>query len=137
MTAPDGTAWTVSRRREPRDEAPDAALQAQRRFWNGPVGWALTAVAIAAFVGLSLLSPIAALGVAALLVAVEVADQARRLGGSWLVEATPSPEPRADHAWRVAGRRRSRRAVDEVARALERGQPGLDPPGAERVIGRP
>lgn len=132
MTAPDGTAWTVSRRREPRDDAPDTGRRAQQRFWNGPAGWSLSAVAIAGFVGLSLLSPIAALVVAALLVAVELADQARRLCGPWLVEARASG-PERSLVWRVEGRRRSEAAVDEVAGALARGRESPDVGGGERL----
>ncbi|MGH3023640.1 MAG: hypothetical protein ACRDNI_08305 [Gaiellaceae bacterium] len=124
----------MSRRREPRD-APDSERQAQRRFWNSPRGWALSAVAVAALVGLSLLSTVASLAVVALLVVAELADHARRWAGAWLVEATASGGPRPDIAWRVAGLRRSRQVVDEVAGALERGQTSLDPPGAERVFG--
>jgi hypothetical protein len=124
----------VRRRREPSDDVPDDdERKEQRRFWNSPAGWVVTAVAAAGFVALSLLSPIAALVAATVLVAVEVADQVRRRSGPWLVEATASGGPRPDLVWRVAGLRRSRHVVDEVARALERGQTSLDPPGAARV----
>jgi hypothetical protein len=133
VLAPDGTAWAVSRRREPRDDTPAAERQAQQRFWNSPAGWAVTAVAIAGLVGLSLLSPIATVVAVVLLGAVELADQVRRRGGPWLVEATAAGGPRPDIAWRVAGLRRSRQVVDEVARALERGQTDVDPPGATRL----
>jgi hypothetical protein len=122
----------VSRRREPSDDAPDEEREGQKRFWNSPAGWAISAVAVAAFVGLWILSSVAGLVVAGLLLAVELVDRFWRRGGPWLVEATASG-PRQALAWRVAGRRRSGQVVDEVARALERGHAGLDPPGAERL----
>ncbi len=92
-------------------------------------------MAIAALVGLSFLSPIAALVVFALLAVAEVVDRARRWSGPWLVEATAAGGPRPDIVWRAASRRRSREVADEVAGALERGQASLDPPGAERLSG--
>jgi hypothetical protein len=121
----------VSRRREPSDDASDEERAGQKRFWNSPAGWAISAVAAAGFIALSLLYPLAALGLATILAVVEIVDQARRRK-PWLVEATAS-DSQSGLAWRVAGRRRSGRVVDEVARALERGQTDLDPPGAERL----
>lgn len=132
VVAPDGTAWTVSRRREPSDDALDEEDEQRKSFWNSPVGWAISAVAVAAFVVLWILSSIAGLVVAGILLAVELVDRFWRRGGPWLVEATASGAQKG-LAWRVAGRRRSAQVVDEVARALERGQADLDPPGAERV----
>ena len=122
----------MSRRREPSDDAPDEEDEQRKSFWNSPVGWAISAVAVAAFVVLWILSSIVGLVVAGILLAVELVDRFWRRGGSWLVEATASGAQKG-LAWRVAGRRRSAQVVDEVARALERGQADLDPPGAERV----
>ena len=119
----------MARRREPEDDLGD---EARRRFWDSPAGWLLSAVAIAALVGLWLLSPIAVLAVGALLAAVELVDQVRQRRRPWLVEARAS-ESQRELAWRVAGRRRSSQVADEVAGALERGRSGLDPPGAERL----
>ncbi|MGH3037716.1 MAG: hypothetical protein ACRDMU_11100 [Gaiellaceae bacterium] len=121
----------MSRRREPGDDAPGEEREEQRRFWNSPAGWAISAVAAAVFIALSLLEPLLGLGIATILAVAELVDQARRRK-PWLVEATASGL-QSGLAWRVGGRRRSGQVVDEVARALERGQTGIDPPGAERL----
>ena len=125
----------MSRRRAPQEDVPEEERRARQRFWNGPRGWALTAVAVAALVGLSFLSPIATLAVFALLVVAEVVDSAHRWSGPWLVEATAAGGPRPDIVWRAADRRRSREVADEVAGALERGQADMDVPAAERLLG--
>ena len=126
--APDGTEWTVSRRREPGDDAPD-----ESEFAKGPVGWAVTAVLIVLLIGVSFVTAWAAVVVATVLAAVEalswIAGQRRQ---PWLVEAT-APGREHDHAWRVVGRRRSRQVEAEVAHALERGQVDVSPPAAERL----
>ena len=121
----------MSRRREPSDDAPDEEREEQKRSWNSPAGWAISTVAAAVLIASSLLEPLLGLGLATILVVAESVDQARRRK-PWLVEATASG-PQKGLAWRVAGRRRSGQVVDEVARALERGQTDLDPPRAERL----
>jgi hypothetical protein len=128
VTAPDGTEWAVARRREP----VKAADVERRGFFDTPLGWLVSLAAIAAFVGVFVVSELAALVLAATLAVVEIVDQVRKAGGPWLVEAQPSgSEPRLQ--WRVHGWRRSRHVVEEVAQALEGGHAAIVPAGAERL----
>jgi len=52
--------------------------------------------------------------------------------GTWVVEATRAG-PGRDLAWSVKGRLRSRRVVEEVARALELGHGEIQPTGVTRL----
>jgi hypothetical protein len=128
VTGPDGTEWTVSRRRAPEvdDEEGDGS-----GFFDTPLGWFLSLVAAAAYVAVFIVSELAALVIASVLLVAETVVQLKK-GRPWLVEARASGS-QLDLAWRVAGRRLSRRVVDQVLEALERGYTELDPPGAERL----
>jgi hypothetical protein len=130
VTAPDGTEWAVGRRREP-VEAVDVE---GRGFFDTQLGWLVSLAAIAAFVGVFVVSELAALVLAATLAVVELVDQVRKAGGPWLVEAQPSgSEPGQSLRWRVHGWRRSRQVVEEVARSLEGGHGDIAPAGTERL----
>ena len=128
VVGPDGTEWAVSRRREPEgdDEEDDG-----NGFFDTPLGWALSLVPVAAFVAVFIVSEVAAFAIGALLLVAETVLLLKG-GRPWLVEARASGS-QPNLAWRVAGRRRSRRVVDQVLGALERGHTELDPPGAERL----
>lgn len=134
MTAPDGTEWTVRCRAEPGGDAEDESEggEGPRGFWDSPRGWAVSLVAMAAFVGVAFLSPLAAVAIATSLVLAEAVSLVRARHRPWLVEAQASG-PTRELAWRVAGRRRAAHAVKEVAAALERGRPEDDPAGATRL----
>jgi hypothetical protein len=129
VTGPDGTEWTVSRRRAPKvdDEEGDG-----NGFFDTPLGWFLSLVAAVAYVAVFIVSELAALVIASVLLVSETVVQLKKGGRPWLVEASASGS-QLDLAWRVAGRRLSRRVVDQVLEALERGYTELDPPGAERL----
>jgi hypothetical protein len=128
VTAPDGTEWAVGRRREP-VEAVDVE---GRGFFDTQLGWLVSLAAIAAFVGVFVVSELAALVLAATLAVVELVDQVRKAAGPWLVEARSS-EPEQSLRWRVHGWRRSRQVVEEVARSLEGGRGDIAPAGTERL----
>jgi hypothetical protein len=119
----------VSRRRAPKvdDEEGD-----RNGFFYTPLGWFLSLVAAAAYVAVFIVNELAAFVIAAVLLFAETVVQVRKGGRPWLVEARASGS-QLDHAWRVAGRRRSTRVVDQVAEMLLRGHADLDPPGAERL----
>jgi hypothetical protein len=128
VTAPDGTEWAVGRRREP----VKAADGGRRGFFDTPLGWLVSLAAIAAFVGVFVVSELAALVLAATLGVVEIVDQVRKAGGPWLVEARSSGSERSLQ-WRVQGWRRSRQVAEEVARSLEGGHGDIAPAGTERL----
>jgi hypothetical protein len=128
VTAPDGTEWAVGRRREPVEGADGE----RPGFFDTQLGWLVSLAAIAAFVGVFVVSEVAALVLAATLAVVEIVDQVRKAAGPWLVEARSS-EPGQSLRWRVHGWRRSRHVVEEVAQALERGHAAIVPAGAERL----
>ena len=129
VTGPDGAEWSISRRREPKvdDEEDDG-----NGFFDSPLGWLLSLVAAGAYVAVFILSELAAFAIAALLLFAETIVQLGKGGRPWLVEARGSGS-QPDLAWRVAGRRRSRRVVGQIAEALERGYTDIDLDGAERL----
>jgi hypothetical protein len=109
-----------------------AADVERRGFFDTPLGWLGSLAAIAAFVGVFVVSEVAALVLAATLAVAEIVDQVRKAGGPWLVEARSS-EPDQSLRWRANGWRRSRQVVEEVARSLEGGHGDIAPAGTVRL----
>jgi len=136
VTAPDGTAWTVSRRREPADdnEADEGGGGGGGGggFFDSPLGWLVSLLAAGVLIAVFILSELAAAVIAISLLAAELVGLWRTRRRFWLVEAKAEGAER-DLAWRVAGRRRSRQVEQEIARALERGHPDIDPAGSTRL----
>jgi hypothetical protein len=133
VTDPDGVRWDVSRR----------WLQLPRwRLWRpwdyDPGGWTFgdadlgTVLFIVVLLLLLILVgiPLLVFLVGALLA---VASLAARIlfGRPWVVEAKSE---RGQLEWRVRGTRGSRRAMQEIAAALRRGDRTFSPPHAERLL---
>jgi hypothetical protein len=133
VTDPDGVKWGVSRQ----------WLKLPRwRVWRPP--WdSLTGVdfggaelsivfviiallVLLVFFGIPLLVFLLALLVAVLSLVIRIV-----FGRPWVVEAKSE---RGELQWRVRGTRRSRRAMQEVAAALRRGERTFLPPYAERLL---
>ena len=131
---PDAVEWEVGRRwlerpgwSRRRDVDGDGWWYADGGDVDGLLGIALVVAFVLLLVfGLPLL--VAVLG---LVVALGGLVARVLLGRPWLVEAR---NERGELAWRVRGVRRSRRAVEEVAAALARGDRGFSPPGSTRVV---
>lgn len=146
-TAPDGRRWTVVRRIVPwrprwrgwrRDSRRDneqggSPVQAAFDFASEALFWAddlpsvvavgLTVVA-AAILLVVFVIPVALLLVELALVALFVVVGvflSGLLGRPWIVEARTQGPPAEERRWAVRGWRRSRRARDEIAMALQAG----------------
>jgi hypothetical protein len=133
---PDGVEWDVSRRwlHVPRWRAPGWGWGNDFPSLEGDDVLVSLAVAALAVVVLLLLF---AVGLPLLLL---LAAFAFAVGGlvlrivfrrPWLVRARSE---RGELEWRVRGALRSRKAIHEVARALERGERTVVPRGGERVL---
>jgi hypothetical protein len=132
VTAPDGRTWTVRRRwgRGPRWRSRDVPfgkpLEAADAVALAPSGGladlvlgfvVILVVGVVIAIVVTLLLPLVVFLVEAVLLAVGV----YALGRPWTIEATTADGPQETLTWPVRGWRRSRRAVEEVARELERG----------------
>jgi hypothetical protein len=137
VTDPDGVEWEVSRQ-----------WLHVRRWWDrdGDGTYADTSflpdfdddlgivgvLAVLALVVLLLLGGwVLLLALAALLVAIGGLGLRIVFRRPWLVRARSD---RGELEWRVRGALGSRRAIHEVARALERGDRSVVPSGADRVL---
>ena len=134
---PDGVRWEVTRRwleRPAWSRHRGVDDGAGFGYSGGDVDGLLGVAVVVAFVlllGFGLPVLLAVLGLA-----VAVGGLALRIlfGRPWLVEARSVG---GELAWRVRGVRRSRRAIEAIARALERGERGFSPRGAVRVVDTP
>jgi hypothetical protein len=142
VAGPDGRTWTVRRRwgRQPRWRQRDVdrgsplqALDAVALSPSGGVADLVLGVVLLLVLGI-VLAIIVTFVLPLLLFLAELvllAAGAYALGRPWTIEATTSGPPPQRFTWRVRGWRRSRRAVEEVARELARGDAHVEPKGAE------
>jgi hypothetical protein len=154
VVGPDGRTWRVARRwtrRQVRWRRVAQRREGDGRWWEvldvfhlldlaelHPALAAVAAVAIllvllglaAVFVVPLLLALVDVLVIAALLVVGAVARTL--LGRPWEVEARTAGPPPEERSWRLRGWRASDRAVEQVARGLERGQTDPAPELAHR-----
>ncbi len=128
MTAPDGTVWTVRRRRDSEGDDQEDDEEDASRVWSILATLVGAAVVIGALVDARV--GLLVFAAEAVLAAVGFAVWLAR--GPWLIEASRAG-PGRDLAWEAKGRRRSRRVVEEVVRALERGHEEIEPNGATRL----
>jgi hypothetical protein len=136
VTDPGGVEWDVSRQwlHVPRWRRPRVRLGSDFPSLEGEdflVGLALAVLAVViVFVLLVVGLPLLLL-LAGFLFAVGGLVVRILFGRPWLVRATSA---RGELEWRVRGALGSRRAIHEVAQALERGDRAVVPKGGERVL---
>ena len=140
VRAPDGRVWEVERRwPRPRWRAwkPDIAPGwgalddiALAESPSGLIAGVLIGLVVFALVAIAIFVLLPAIVFVAELVLVAVAIAVARR--PWRIRATTLGPPFEEHEWHVRGWRRSKRAVDEVARELEQGL-AAGPAAGERV----
>ncbi len=134
---PEGVTWEVTRRwlEVPRWRVRRARLEDLTHvdvgFDADLLGIAIGLVLLLLLFALLLIGLPVLVFLAALLVAVGGLVFRVVFGRPWVVEARSE---RGELQWRVRGTRRSRRAMQEIAAALARGERRFSPRGAQRVL---